>query len=324
MGDIISDSQSTFVKNRHILDSFVVAEEIIQSWKLDKEGGLLLKLDFEKAYDSVDHEFLDAMMKGMGFWERWRQWIRSCISTLMLSVLVNRSPTAQFRVERGLRQGDPLSPFLFNVVTEGLSCLIEKAAGLGLVRGATFGDDTIHIMHLQFANDTVLFLKPKTKYLHNARRLLRCFELAAALKLNCHKFCLVKIGKRGSTEVDWADTFHCGQATLLKTYLDLPLGARPASKAFWDPVVKRIENRMAQWKRKFLNQGGRLVLIKAVLSSIPTYYLWIFKLPTGVAHVIEKPQRSFFWGDGVEKKKNSCCQLGYDLQQQEFRWSWYW
>ncbi|KAK2639456.1 hypothetical protein Ddye_027251 [Dipteronia dyeriana] len=72
-----------------------------------------------------------------------------------------RSPTSQFGVERGLWQGDPLSPFLFNIVTEGLSCLIDKAAGLGLVGGATFDNDIIQITHLQYADDTMLFLKPK-------------------------------------------------------------------------------------------------------------------------------------------------------------------
>ncbi|KAK3225502.1 hypothetical protein Dsin_005364 [Dipteronia sinensis] len=193
---------------------------------MDKDSGLLIKLDFEKAYDNVDHEFLDSMMKGMGFGEKRRQWMRSCISTPMLSVLVNRSHTSQFTVEKGLRQGYPLSHFLFNIVIDGLNCLIGKAVDLGLVRGATFGDYTVHITYLQFADDTILFLKPKIKYLHNAIRLVRCFKLAAGLRINCHKSCLVKIRKCGPLNVDWADIFHCRQAALTTTYLGLPLGAR--------------------------------------------------------------------------------------------------
>ena len=94
MDSIIGETQMAFVQNHQILDSFVIVEEIIQLWKKGSIGGLLVKLDFEKAYDSVDHGLLDTMMRDMGFGSRWRQWMRYCISTPMLSVLVNGSPTA--------------------------------------------------------------------------------------------------------------------------------------------------------------------------------------------------------------------------------------
>ncbi|KAK3229325.1 hypothetical protein Dsin_001206 [Dipteronia sinensis] len=111
MGSVIGEAQTTFVNNRQILDSFIVAEEIIHHWKRSKEGGLLVKLDFEKAYDSLDHSFVDNMLKKMGFGRKWRQWMFCCMSTPELSVLVNGSPTRQFRMQRGLCQGDPLSLF---------------------------------------------------------------------------------------------------------------------------------------------------------------------------------------------------------------------
>ena len=82
-----------FVKGRNILDGFIIAEEIIHHWKKGKEGGLIVKLDFEKAYDSVDHTFLDDLLRDMGFGSKWRLWMRYCISTPLLSVLVNGSPT---------------------------------------------------------------------------------------------------------------------------------------------------------------------------------------------------------------------------------------
>ena len=106
----------------------------------------------------VNHSFLLSMLEGMGFGMRWRQWIKHCISSPMLSILVNGRPTRQFGLERGLRQGDSLSSFLFNVAVEGLSALFRKAEDLNMVRGAVIGCQVVHISHLQFADDTILFL----------------------------------------------------------------------------------------------------------------------------------------------------------------------
>ncbi|KAK1564769.1 hypothetical protein Q3G72_011280 [Acer saccharum] len=296
-------TQMAFVKNCQILDIFVVANEIIHSWKSDVEGGLVIKLDFEKAYDSVDHGFLDSIMKDMGFGENWRLWIQSCITSPELSVLVNGSPTLQFGIKRGLRQGDPLSPFLFNIVTEALSCLFQKAHGLGMMEGAVFGNDSVHVSHLQFADDTIIFLRPKMEYLCNVRRILRCYELASGLKINFHKSCVIRVGRNIPDSDAWVEAFNCQKAVLPINYLRLPFGNKKTSKATWDTILNRIRNRLAPWKRNFVNKGGRLVLIKSVLSSLPSYFMSVFRMPVGVAMDIEKVQRSFFWGDGREKRK---------------------
>ncbi|KAK2651415.1 hypothetical protein Ddye_011271 [Dipteronia dyeriana] len=93
ISSVIGDTQMTFVKDRQILDSFVVAEELSHHWKRNNDGGVMVKLDFEKAYYSLDLSFLDNMLQDMGFGEKWRQWIGSCVSTHVLSILVNISPT---------------------------------------------------------------------------------------------------------------------------------------------------------------------------------------------------------------------------------------
>ncbi|KAK2663147.1 hypothetical protein Ddye_001721 [Dipteronia dyeriana] len=99
----------------------------------------------------------------MGFGSRWIGWINSCVKSPSLSVLINGSPSKQFGMERGLRQEDPLSPFLFNIAIEALNGVLLKAIDLNLLKGVSFGGEEIKVSHLQFVDDTVIFLSPQYK-----------------------------------------------------------------------------------------------------------------------------------------------------------------
>ncbi|GAU48216.1 hypothetical protein TSUD_405030 [Trifolium subterraneum] len=127
MGKLISKVQSGFLPNKHILDGVLVVNELIDLAKRRKAECLLFKVDFEWAYDSVNWNFLEYMMTRMGFAEGWRRWIHACVFQSSMSVLVNGSTTEDFKVVKGLRQGDPLSPFLFSIVAEGLTGLMRSA-----------------------------------------------------------------------------------------------------------------------------------------------------------------------------------------------------
>ncbi|GKV46286.1 hypothetical protein SLEP1_g53278 [Rubroshorea leprosula] len=139
MADIISESQSAFVGGRQLVVSVLVLNEVVDEVKRKKQKSFIFKVDFEKAYDCVDWDFLDWMMDRMGFGVKWRKWIRECLSTAKISILLNGSPTSEFSVSKGLRQGDPLSPFLFLLVGEGLCRLVKKAECEGLLKGLEIG-----------------------------------------------------------------------------------------------------------------------------------------------------------------------------------------
>ncbi|KAK2654157.1 hypothetical protein Ddye_014013 [Dipteronia dyeriana] len=226
-----------------------------------------------------------------------------CISTPTMSILVNESTTSELLVEKRLRQGDPLSLFLFNLVVECLSVCLSRAGDLDLIRGFCFDSNERPISHLQYADDTILFLEPNSEYLANARRILHCFKLVSGLKINFHKSCVVRVRKNGGEEFDCAALFKCKEAKLSILYLGMPLGARPSSQPFWNSVMSHIKNQLAPWKIKYLSKGRRLALIKSVLESLPTYFMSVFQISVCVAKTIEKSQRSFFWDDGVEKRK---------------------
>lgn len=137
IGELVSETQFVFIRRRQIFYGILIANEVIHSMdKMVGNGGnLIVKLDFSKAYDCVRWDFLELVLQKMGFRVRWSGWMMECVSTARATVLVNGSASNEFYLGRGLRQGDPLSPFLFILITEVLHLLLEKAGALGLIEG---------------------------------------------------------------------------------------------------------------------------------------------------------------------------------------------
>ncbi|WJX43736.1 hypothetical protein P8452_30798 [Trifolium repens] len=152
---IISKTQSAFLKGRQLVDGVVVVNEVIDSAKKNSKQCLILKVDFEKAYDSVDCGFLDHMLCNFGFCDKWRAWMRSCVCAGSMSVLVNGSPTMEINIKRGLKQGDPLAPLLFLLVAEGLGVLMRRAVELNRFQPFLLGREGMPVSMLQYADDTL-------------------------------------------------------------------------------------------------------------------------------------------------------------------------
>ncbi|XP_028117415.1 uncharacterized protein LOC114315043 [Camellia sinensis] len=185
---IIGDSQTAFIGRRNILDGVLISNEIVDWWKKKKkQKGMILKLDFEKAFNSVNWECLFEMLSSFGFQNKWTRWIKECLQSSRVSILVNGSPTAEFCPENGLRQGDPLSPFLFIIVAEGLNMLFQRAKDLGLINGVVIGTRRINVTHLQFTDDIIVFYEAEEQEILNVKRILRCFEVLSGLWIKFHK-----------------------------------------------------------------------------------------------------------------------------------------
>ncbi|XP_009630460.2 uncharacterized protein [Nicotiana tomentosiformis] len=202
----------------------------------------------------------------MGFGERWRGWIKFCISSVRFSVLVNGSPCGFFGSSRGLRQGDPLSPMLFILVMDALSKMMDRAASGGFLRGFSAPIGVLsarRVSHLLFADDTLVFCDADMDQL----------------------------------------TFLKQLGSLPTTYLGLPLGALQKDTSVWNPVIERVEKQLAGWQKWYLSKGGKEVLIKSTLSSIPTYYLSLLQAPVSITEKLERLQRNFLWdaADGTRK-----------------------
>jgi hypothetical protein len=187
---VISDSQSAFVLGRLITDNVLVAFETLHHMhhnKMGREGVMALKLDMSKAYDKVEWKYLEKVMKKMGFHQKWIGLMVECISTVSYSILINGEPHGNIHPSRGLRQGDPLSPYLFLLCAEGLHPLIKKVESSGDIQGVSLCRGRPKITHLFFADDSLLFTKATTAACDKIQLILRHYERASGQQVNRDK-----------------------------------------------------------------------------------------------------------------------------------------
>ncbi|CAM8953600.1 unnamed protein product [Rhodiola kirilowii] len=299
----ISLNQSAFISDRNILDGIMIVNELIHVVKRERRSALVIKLDFRKAYDSVSWEFLRAIQESLGFGDKWILWMHECYSSASLSILVNGSPSKVLPMERGLRQGDPLSPFLFLLVAEGLSRLLNNAVRAGMIKGVGWGKNGEALTHLQLADDTVLFCRPVLEEVQNLKHILRTFAVSSGLEINFHKSRCVGVGLEEGEVEKFDVELGCPRGEFLMKYLGMQVGANPGRLNTWSPILEKFKLKLATWRCANLSMAGRVVLIKSALCNLPLYYASMYKMPVAVANELEKIQRRFLWGSSDLKRK---------------------
>lgn len=168
-----------------------VLKTTIERKKRKKET--LTKLDLEKPNEYTNWDFLDHVMARKGFGSKWRTWTSGCLVSSHFSILINGMPGGFFSTSRGLRQRDPLSPFLFTLVADAFNQLLSRGKEQNLFKGIQVGKEKISISHLQYADDTLLFLDGHKNQLKNLISLIHCFELVFGTRINWQKSCFVGI-----------------------------------------------------------------------------------------------------------------------------------
>jgi hypothetical protein len=238
-----------------------------------------------------------------GFSEKWCDWVKAFTQKGHVNIKINDQVGNNFQTKKGLRQGDPLSPTLFNIVADMLAVLINRAKREGQITGVVpyLVDEGLSI--LQYADDTILFMDHDYEKACNLKLILCAFEQLSGLKINFHKSEVFCFGAAKECESQYAQLFGCKMGTYPFKYLGIPMNYRKLSNADWNGVLERIEKKLSSWKGKHLSSGGRLVLINSVLSSLPLYMMSFFEVPRKVLWKMDYLRSRFFWQSDQEKKK---------------------
>lgn len=197
-----------------------------------------------------------------------------------------------------------MSPLLFNLVADALNQSLQKLQSAGILSGLGNFGPLGPVLNLQFADDTLLFLKAEPKIIEALKLHLIAFENLSGMKINYAKSEMVPLNLNPAEGEVLASIFGCKTAKLPLTYLGLPLHFKKPSIKDWQVVIDKITSRIQGWKGKLLSYGGRLILLNSVISSIPIYWLSVFKMPSKVRDRIDQLRKRFLWygGHAVKKK----------------------
>uniref|UniRef100_A0A251VRU4 Putative RNA-directed DNA polymerase, eukaryota, Reverse transcriptase zinc-binding domain protein n=1 Tax=Helianthus annuus TaxID=4232 RepID=A0A251VRU4_HELAN len=303
LDSVISDSQSAFLGGRYILDGPLIINEVCSWLKKSKRRAMMFKIDFEKAYDNINWKFVVDILRQMGFGQKWCNWVWGVLCSARASVLVNGSPTFDFKCSKGMRQGDPISPFLFTIVMETLSCLVRKAVEESVIKGIQLPNDGPLLSHLFFADDALLVGEWSEENLMNIVRLLRCFHICSGLKINVVKSSIFGVGVPPSEVSMLAGIVGCKADSFPVTYLGLKVGSNMSRVNNWRPLFDIFEARLSLWKSALLSFGGRITLVRSVLESLPSYYFSLYKAPVQVIAGLERLIKKFLWGGSSDVRK---------------------
>ncbi|XP_019177748.1 PREDICTED: uncharacterized protein LOC109172953 [Ipomoea nil] len=260
MGDIISDTQSAFISDRLITDNILIAAEIghfLNRKQCGITGWGALKLDMAKAYDRMEWPFLRSMMLALGFDERWVDLIMLCVTSVSYSIQVGGTRSDQIMPTRGLRQGDPLSPYLFIICAEGLSLLLQQAQLRGNLHGCRVARGAPPISHLSFADDSLLFFRATAQEASVVKQFLSVYEEMSRQAVNYYKssICYSK-NTRDEHRDEIASILGVVQAPNFGKYLGLPSFVGRNRRAVFSYIDDKIRQQIGSWNKKLLSQAA--------------------------------------------------------------------
>uniref|UniRef100_A0A2N9HPK1 Reverse transcriptase domain-containing protein n=1 Tax=Fagus sylvatica TaxID=28930 RepID=A0A2N9HPK1_FAGSY len=241
-------------------------------------------------------------MEKLGFNGKWVALIRECISSPYFSILINGSPHGFFSSSRGLRQGDPLSPFLFIIGAEILSRILLKAESEGQFKGFQLARSCPKVSHLLFADDLIIFSRALREDATAIQGCIDKYQLWSGQKVNVKKSVAMfskKVPQRYQRRL--CRLLGLKNSPFHSKYLGLPLSIDKSRSNTLEYVVERVQNKVQGWKRQILSQASRTCLIRSVAAATPIYPMSSLIFPKSTCAKIDVILRDFWWGKKEDK-----------------------
>ena len=303
---LISPCQTAFVRGRKGVDNAIVVQEIIHTMGRVKGkcGYMALKIDLEKAYDKLEWGFIRSMLIRYNFPDNLIETIMSCISSVSTSLLFNGGSLDPFKPSRGIRQGDPLSPYIFILCIDFLGQLIQEKLEAKVwcpVKASRSGPS---FSHLFFADDLVLFAKANAVNCNTIREVLDTFCSCSGQTVSDSKSRVYFSPNIDHDDREaFSDILGFRQTEHLGKYLGFPINHQGNNNQDFGFVLDRVKSKLAGWKANLLSMAGRVVLIQASSSAVPAYIMQSHLLPSKVLDGIDQVNRNFLWGSTKSKGK---------------------
>ncbi|XP_024004899.1 uncharacterized protein LOC112082044 [Eutrema salsugineum] len=303
---IVSPNQSAFVVERLISDNMLITHDMVHALRTDPRVSLedmVIKTDMSKAYDRIEWDYLQALLLALGFHNKFISWIIFYVRSVTYSVLINGEAHNMIKPECELRQGDHLSPFLFDMCTECLSFLMAKAASDKRLHGIQFSVQGPAVHHLLFANDFLILCKANKEESDQIFGVLKEYERVSGQLINFNKSSITfgssvdeAIKLRIKDKLGIVNKGGAGK------YLGLPEFFSGSKKEKLSYIGENMKSQFQGGYGRFLSQGGKEVL-KSVVMSMPVYAMSVFRLPKTTCKNLTSAMSSYWWNAQEDKKK---------------------
>ena len=303
LDQLISNTQSGFMQGRFIGENTRLIYDIMHYTNKYNIDGLLVLIDFQKAFDSVSWSFMQKTLKFFGFKEDFCRWIKVLNTNIKASVQQCGILSETFDIERGCRQGDPISSFLFLLCAEIMFLMLSNNASL---KGITI--DGIEYKISQFADDTTLILDGTKSSLLTALNILEIFGSMSGLKINTDKTKLIWIGKKRKSKdkLEIGRNFLWGAETFNLLGIHFTNNLDDIIELNYPPVIESLKKLFHQWNKRYLSPLGRIAVIKTFALSKLNHLLLSLPLPAQkYMKRIESMFYKFIWDNKPDKVKRS-------------------
>uniref|UniRef100_A0A803PUX2 Reverse transcriptase domain-containing protein n=1 Tax=Cannabis sativa TaxID=3483 RepID=A0A803PUX2_CANSA len=304
MEALISPLQSAFIPGRWIGESSILTQELVHKIRKKKGvGGLMaIKLDMLKAYDKMEWPFILRVLKANGFEDKICNIIMSGITGVSYSVLFNGSPLKKFKPQRGLRQGDPLSPYIFLLCQEVLSKIILSQQNRGKIHGIRIARNAIPISHLMFADDTILFARANSEEATNLMGCLNLYEKWSGQVCSRAKSSVLFSNNLASDKrKDILQKLTIKQSDGEERHLGNPFVFKRRKRESFLKLRESMLQKLEGWRMRLLSYAERLTLIKSVASAMPIYAMSTNRVPISICRELDALLRRYWWQGQVTK-----------------------